>query len=405
MMRWVILAILIIGLAANQLQQDIVGLLFPILQHELSFSASQIGIITSAFVIGLIAGYILMTLITVFAGSRWGLAIGFGGAAVASFASIGADNFTFLLVYRFSLGFFTAALIPATVQAIREWFPAPLRPLAIGLVLAFSGSVFSSLYIYFIRDINWHISLALPGIPVFIVAILCAFLAKPPPVRDASPRLNAAAVVSSIMLVLGLFLTTAIFIDLGTFLVTYLYETGINLQSSSISSLIIAFGGSLGALFSGVIACVLIYIFRKSSKIRAAVLTVCGLLLPLTGLIRYVQGQVTITLLSFFAMAGCFGIMVLLYAGVADTLPVRGVAIATAIGGLAMAIGSMIFPYAFGSIVDQFGYGSAFLMIGGIGVIAWLVVSIPGWFIKQPDAAAPEVRAAVVPPPIGSAGA
>ena len=104
-------------------------------------------------------------------------------------------------------------------------------------------------------------------------------------------------------------------------------------------------------------------------------------------------------------MAGCFGIMVLLYAGVADTLPVRGVAIATAIGGLAMAIGSMIFPYAFGSIVDQFGYGSAFLMIGGIGVIAWLVVSIPGWFIKQPDAAAPEVRAAVVPPPIGSAGA
>jgi MFS family permease len=122
-MRWVILLVLMFGWGASQWQRASLSVLVPVLQAEWGLSASPCGMVFTAFVFGMMGGYVLMTVVTALLGTRWGLAVGFAGAALASVASGFAGGYVTLLASRFMLGFFSAAFIPAAVQTVREWFP------------------------------------------------------------------------------------------------------------------------------------------------------------------------------------------------------------------------------------------------------------------------------------------
>jgi ACS family hexuronate transporter-like MFS transporter len=204
------------------------------------------------------------------------------------------------------------------------------------------------------------------------------------------------------MLAVGLCLAAPASMLLNTWLPTYLRQSlGIEMSLFTKLNVLMTAGSLGGALLSGGIACVLIYLGLSSSRTRAFLLTACGCLLPFVALAGLLKMPWVILMLSGLVMVGYFGVTTLLYTAVADTLPSRGVAIAMAVGGLAMTPSYMLLPPASGYVIEQLGYGPLFLIGGGVGALAWLVVSLPAWFIKQPDADMAVPRVAGVPPQCG----
>ena len=391
-MRWVILAVLMFGWGASQVQRASVAVVLPSVQADLDLTSEQVGWAFAAFTIGMIAGCVLLTVVTALAGARWGLTVGFAGAAVASLASALAGNVIALMATRFALGFFTAALLPAMVQAVAEWFSRPLRTLAIGLILAsfhVCALITPFLVASLAQAVGWRVVLAATGLPALLAAVLClifAIFVKAPPVQPVSGRLSAAGLVSAGTLALGLFFAAPALSLCTVWLPSYLHEiagtesfTGSAIKASTFTMA----GAFSGALLAGAIACILMYAGFRPTKTRAALLTALGCLLPLVAVAGLLKMPCAVLLLSFLVMAGCYGVMTLLYAAVADTLPVRGVAVAVAIGSLMMVFSSGLSPWIMGTLKAQVGFDPLFLLVGGVGALAWLVVALPAWFIRQ----------------------
>jgi MFS family permease len=390
--RWGILAILMFGLCVCQLEQTFFSHSISTLQKELQFSSNQIGLLFSVFTAGMIVGCILITLVTAFAGTRWGLTVGFIGIAVTSVVLGLTGDVTVLIIARFAMGFFAAALLPAAIQAVREWFPVPLRPLAIGLGLASMHIPYSIIIpLMNLLDISIKRSfLAATSLGAIIAAILCAFFLKTPRMFETPNRLNAGGVISTLMLALGLFFSASIPSFFNTFLPLYLSrQMGMSMERFSKEMIFTWVGSIAGTLLIGAIACILIYTVLRAPKARAALLTVCGCLLTFVIFAGFIMNPSVFLLLTFLSILGYYGIMTLLYSSVADTLPAQVVAIAVAIGSLAINVNHLFSPPAIGYVVNELGFRTVFLIVGGMGLVAWLIVAIPSWFIKQPETAAP----------------
>jgi sugar phosphate permease len=355
-------------------------------QADLFLTSEELGRALAAFTVGMIAGCVLLTVVTALAGARWGLTLGFAGAALAAVVSGLVANVTGLMATRFALGFFTAALIPAIVQHVGECFTRPLRPLAIGLILASyqAVAIITPFLVPFLAErIGWRPVVAATGVPTLVAAVLClvfAILVKEPPVQPVSGGLSAAGLVSAGTLALGLGLAMPVVHLCTTWLPVYLQESlSLSFSSSSKMGLCTTAGALGGALLAGVIACILTYVGVRPAKTRAALLTACGCVLPLVAVVGLLKMPFAVVLLGFLVMAGYYGVVTLLYWAVADTLPVRGIGIAVAVGSLMMIPGSWII----GTLRAQVGFEAVFLLAGFLGAAAWLVVALPAWFIRQ----------------------
>lgn len=389
--RWLILLILILGMGAFILEQNYYSLSSMSLVDEFLVPYQTIALSFSLFTIGMIVGYFLLTLVTVFTGTRWGLTVGFAGIALAATVSALTGHFYILISARFLAGFFAAALIPAAIQTVREWFPVPLRPLAIGLILtSMGGFIFISSVLIDITEITIKRPfIIIPAMGAVAAAVLCAFFLKTPGVFENPKRLNTGGVISSIMLPCVLFLSALITVSVSSFLVSYLVmELGFSTASALKVSLFSSSGNIAGSLLIGGIACLLIYTVFRPPKTRALLMTICGFMLPFIALTGFVTNFYILISISTVAMFGIQGIMILLYSSVADTLPVRGVSIVMAIGGLALNVGNLIFSSLAGFIVYSIGFRWLYLIAGILGLVLWLLVAIPAWFIKQPEAEA-----------------
>jgi hypothetical protein len=180
---WPVLLVLIFAYAGQHLQTLNLSWFIPALRDDLGLSAQQIGLMFSAFMVGLMAGYVLLLLVTALCGTRWGLAIALAGASLASVGSGMASGLSEMIVARALLGFFAGGILPAAIQSLREYFPASLRPLAIGLFLASSPLVAlltSPLARHVTRALAWRPALMLSGVPTAIAAVLCWVVLRPP---------------------------------------------------------------------------------------------------------------------------------------------------------------------------------------------------------------------------------
>jgi len=383
-MRWVILAVLMFGYGASQMPRTSVSVVLPMVQADLGVTSEEFGRALAAFTIGMIAGCVLLTVVTALAGARWGLTLGFAGAALAAVVSGAVANVAGLMATRFALGFFTAALIPAIVQSVGECFTRPLRPLAIGLILASyqAVAIIAPFLVAFLAErVGWRFVVAATGVPTLVAAVLClvfAILVKEPPVQPVSGGLSAAGLVSAGTLALGLGLAMPVVHLCTMWLPPYLAK-GLSFSSSSKMGLCTTAGALGGALLAGVIACILTFVGVRPAKTRAALLTACGCFLPLVAVVGLLKMPFAVVGLGFLVTAGYYGVITLLYWAVADTLPVRGIGIAVAVGSLMMIPGSWII----GTLRAQVGFEAVFLLAGFLGAAAWLVVALPAWFIRQ----------------------
>jgi len=135
-LRWWIVALVSCGTILNYLARNSLGALAPQLKGELDITVEQYSYIVGAFQLA----YTVMQPVCGFVVDRIGLQLGFALFAVAwsitNMVHALAGGWMTLAGFRGLLGMSEAAVIPAGMKAIAEWFPARERSVATGWFMA-----------------------------------------------------------------------------------------------------------------------------------------------------------------------------------------------------------------------------------------------------------------------------
>src|SRR5437016_9737143 len=131
--RWIICALLLLGTTKNYMDRQVLGVLKVTLQHDFGWNEIQYGNLVSAFQAAYAVGMLVMGWVIDRLGTRLGYALAMVFWSLASMGTALASSLTGFAVSRFALGFGEAAVFPASIKAVAEWFPKKERALATGI--------------------------------------------------------------------------------------------------------------------------------------------------------------------------------------------------------------------------------------------------------------------------------
>src|SRR5436309_14211822 len=115
------------------MDRQVLGVLKTTLQHDFSWNEIQYGNLVSAFQIAYAAGMLLVGGLIDRLGTRLGYALAMIFWSLASMGTALASSLTGFRMSRYALGFGEAAVFPASIKAVAEWFPKKERALATGI--------------------------------------------------------------------------------------------------------------------------------------------------------------------------------------------------------------------------------------------------------------------------------
>lgn len=380
---WLALAILMFAFGGQFLQSAALSWYAPGLEKQFNLTPQGLGRILLAFAIGLIAGYILMTPVTALLGTRWGLTLALGGMTLAALASGRVAGAWELGGVHAIEGFFAGGLLPAAIQSLREFFPARIRPLAIGLFLATTSLAGLLAWLagpHILGEVSWRTMSTLSAVPTLAAAVLCWFLWQRPAPRAPSRGNLVVGVVSVVMLALGILLAAPLYVYAQTFLPFFAQSA----LGKGITQLGIIDPAALagGAVLAGAIAWALVNSGASAWKTRAMLLTIFGVILPLVAMLGvFSKGHVAVLFVSAAVLAAFGGWSTMLYVAVADTLPVRGVCIGAAMGGLILAVILAVAYPVFGNFMQQGGTW-ILAMVGGLAAAGTLCTVSLAWVVR-----------------------
>src|SRR5436305_11765664 len=131
--RWIICALLLIGTTKNYMDRNVLGVLKSTLQHELGWSEIDYGNLTVIFQAGYALGMLVVGWIMDRLGTRLGYALAMIFWSLASMGTAFCNSLGSFGIARCVLGFGEAAVFPASIKAVAEWFPKKERALATGI--------------------------------------------------------------------------------------------------------------------------------------------------------------------------------------------------------------------------------------------------------------------------------
>ncbi len=180
--RWKICALLFFATAINYIDRQVLGILAPQLQKELSWSDTQYGLIVSSFQVAYAIGFLFMGRLMDKIGSSLGyiISISFWSVAImmhAIFRSVAGFG-----AVRFMLGLGESGNFPAAIKVITEWFPGKQRSFANGIFISGSsiGAIIAPLIVPFIAiHYGWRWAFILTGIMGFIWLIFWVLIYRP----------------------------------------------------------------------------------------------------------------------------------------------------------------------------------------------------------------------------------
>lgn len=131
--RWVVCALLFFATTINYVDRQILALIKGILDEELGWTATQFGLVNSAFQgaygISLLGfGWLVDRL-----GTRLGYGLSIVGWSLAAMAHAVAGSVTGFLFARIALGLGEGGNFPSAIKAVAQWFPQRERALATSL--------------------------------------------------------------------------------------------------------------------------------------------------------------------------------------------------------------------------------------------------------------------------------
>jgi MFS transporter, ACS family, hexuronate transporter len=396
----VICALLLLGTTKNYMDRQILGVLKTTLQHNLGWNELDYGNLVLAFQIAYALGLLFVGRLIDRFGTRAGYAAAMIFWSIASMGHAVARTLTDFIAARFALGFGEAAVFPASIKSVAEWFPAKERALATGIFNAGTniGAIITPLTIPWITiHWGWRAGFILTGALGFLWVALWLLLYKKP---EEHPRVSPAELVyirsdspPSGARVRWLSLIphaeTWAFVA-GKFLIDpiwwfYLFWTpdflqtkhGLTLMQIGVPVMAIYLVSDAGSVAGGWLSSELIRRGKTVNAARKIAMLICAICAVPVMYTPRAQGLWEAVILIGLAAAAHQGFSCNLFTLVSDAFPSRAVASVVGIGGMAGAVGGMLIAKIVGYVLQWTGsYRVPFLIAGLAYVVALSVIQM-----------------------------
>jgi ACS family hexuronate transporter-like MFS transporter len=398
--RWVICGLLLIGVTKNYMDRGILGVLNVTLQHDLGWTeidySHLVGAFQIAYAVGMLcSGYLLDRL-----GSRLGYALAMVCWSLASMATAFGNSLFSFGVFRVALGLGEAAVFPASIKAVAEWFPKKERALATGIFNAGTnlGAILTPFVVRWVV-VRWGWRGAFVGIGAlgFLWLIFWLLLYRRP---EEHPRVSAAELQyirsdtpepalrikwSSLFplrqtwaYVFGKFLTDPVWWFYLFWLPSFLQRKhGLSLAQVPIPIMVVYLISDVGSVAGGWLSSSLIKRGRSINASRKMAMLICASSVVPVIFAARMESLWGVVLLIGLATAAHQGFSANLYTIASDMFPARATASVIGIGGAAGALGGFLIASIVGPILQRTGsYQVPFLIAGVAYLIAVGVIHL-----------------------------
>ena len=201
--RYLVLTAMIFAVAMMSVDQTIVAIAAPTIQHGLSLTSTGLQWVINAYLLAIAALFALGGKLSDVLGHRRMVLVGTVGFAVASIlcgaTPTGAGAEAWLIVARLLQGAFGALLFPAALAIVFNSFAPRERGKALALFFGISGGLTSIGPIAgsFLLPWTWR-AIFLINVPVALIALALTYRARPADTRRATPiDWRGAALISA----------------------------------------------------------------------------------------------------------------------------------------------------------------------------------------------------------------
>ncbi len=398
--RWVICALLLFGTTKNYMDRQVLGILKDTLQHNFGWNEIDYGNLVSAFQIAYAAGMLLMGRLIDKLGTRLGYALAMTFWSLASMGTALANSLGGFALSRYALGFGEAAVFPASIKAVAEWFPKKERALATGIFNAGTnvGAIVTPLIVPWIV-IHWGWRAAFIGIGALGFVCLAFWLLiyrqpqKHPRVSKAEMEYICGGVTEPTgksswsrliplrqtwAFVAGKFLTDPVWWFYLFWVPGFLQSKhGLALTGLGVPVMMIYVISDVGSVAGGWLSSSLIKRGHSVNAARKIAMLICAVgVIPVVFAYR-VESTWSAVWLIGLAAACHQGFSANLFTLTSDMFPARAVASVVGIGGMAGAIGGFFIATLVGHLLQWTGsYKIPFVIAGSAYLLALAVIHI-----------------------------
>ena len=385
--KWTICALLFVVTTINYMDRQVLSILAPTLQRELSWTESDYASVVYSFTLVYAFGFLIA--------GRWldrvGVRRGFATAVVVwSLAAIGqalARTTAAFSVARAFLGLGESANFPGAIKSIGEWFPKEERALATGIFNAGTntGAILTPLVVPWIAlTCGWRWAFVIVGSLGFVWLIAWLALYRPaqpesliPSPQSHSPWHRLLTHRQTWAIIAGKFLADPVWWFYLYWLPKFLDTTyGIKLASVALPLIAVYLIADVGSIGGGWLSSRLLKRGWTTNRARKTAMLVMALLIVPTALAPRAGSMWTAVLIVALAAAAHQGWSANVYTLASDMFPPNAVASISGIGGFAGAMGGVLFQWLTGQILDATGgnYASIFAVCGFAYVTAWTII-------------------------------
>jgi len=388
--RWTICALLFVVTTINYVDRQVLGILAPTLQRELSWSESQYGDVVSWFSLVYAFGFLLA--------GRWldrvGVRRGFATAVVvwslAAMAHAFARTTAAFSAARALLGLGESANFPGAIKTVAEWFPKDERALATGIFNAGTntGAIVTPLLVPWIAlTWGWRWAFIITGVFGFLWLVVWLALYRSPP-ADAHPDepdqppvpwIRLLSVRQTWAIVVGKLMADPIWWFYLYWMPKFLdAKYGIKLAQVALPLIVVYLVADVGSIAGGWLSSGLIKRGWTVNRARKTAMLMMALLIVPTAFAPRAGSMWTAVLIVSVAAAAHQGWSANVYTLASDMFPRSAVASISGIGGFAGAMGGVLFQRVTGRILDATGndYTPIFFVCGLAYVTAWTIIQI-----------------------------
>ena len=398
--RWVICALLLLGMTKNYMDRQVIGILKTTLQQQFAWSEIDYGNLVVAFQAAYALGLLFVGRVIDRLGTLLGYALAMTVWSLASISQGFMNSLTGFLGGRFALGFGEAGVFPASVKSIAEWFPRKERALAFGIANAGTnlGAIITPLLVPWITwHWGWRWSFFLIGSIGFVWLVLwlwmyrlperhplctpaeLAYIQSDPP--EPQPKVAWKTLLphkQTWAFALAKFIIDPIWWFLLFWVPDFLQrEHGLSLLQIGPPIVVIYLMADGGSIAGGWLSSFLIHRGRSVSFARKTAMLICAVSVVPVVFAPRVSSTAGAVLLLGLCAAAHQGFSANVFTLSSDMFPKQAVATVVGIGGMAGAVGGLLIAKVVSYSLQWTGsYTIPFFIAGSAYLVALAVIQL-----------------------------
>ncbi|WP_024871863.1 MFS transporter [Tolumonas lignilytica] len=401
-LRWWIIGVVMLGTVLNYLTRSSLSAAAPTLKEQLHISVEQYSYVVAAFqacytVMQPVAGFILDSI-----GVKIGLAIFCVAWSLSNMLHGFAGNWQSLAFFRGLMGMAEAAVIPAGMKSVTEWFPAKERSIATGwfnIGSSIGAMLAPPLVIGCITYFNWQTAfLVTGGLGFFWVALWLFFFRTPaehPQItederqyilngQEASHKSDTTKPsIKQIVsrkefwgIAIPKFLAEPAWQTFNFWIPLYLSTVRhMDLKSIAMFAWIPFLAADLGCIVGGYLSPLMMKYFKvsllTSRKLVVVTGAICMLAPAMIGMVASPYTAIALFCVGTFAHQTLSGSLITMSA---DVFPKSMVGTVNGLTGMSGYLGATIFSLIVGVVASKIGYDPLFVCLSLFDVIGAVVV-------------------------------